>query len=45
MGRAGLFISRTGVARPGGGKAASMPESPDWCFSTFSSDRTNMLVT
>jgi len=25
----GLFPSRVGVASPGGGKAASMPESPD----------------
>ena len=27
-------VSRTGVPRPGGGKADSMPEIVDWCFSS-----------
>ena len=33
MGRAGES-TRVGVARPGGGKAANMPERPDWRFSS-----------
>jgi hypothetical protein len=32
-GRTGV-TPRVGVASPGGGKAASMPERPDWCFSS-----------
>ena len=39
-GRTGVS-PRTGVATPGGGKAASMPERPDLCFS--SPDDTNKV--